>query len=235
MQQSKDTKLFIVIRHGERMDLAGLVPLFGKFDPELTPNGVQQAFDAGVLLSKKINEMGYSLESTKINVTTSPFLRTIQTGREFIKGINSTKLFSLPNQIGLDSRFSEIIYQCFYFSNYPKDFLHVLHPQQSFEEEVKGFELKKLSSFDLLPEKDEEDEDHKKRIEVFIKEKVKEISKAEYEVTLLIVHGAPIVEINRALNGPGPYDYYAPRYCEMFFYEVKDSEAKYIMKITPYK
>lgn len=231
---SENNKLLVVLRHGERMDLAGLVPLFGSLDPELTPTGEQQAFDTGVLLSKKFNELGYNHDSTKINVLSSPFLRTIQSSRELIKGINSTKLFSLPNQIGLDSRYCEVIYPMFFSSNYPKDFLHVIHPKPDFEKEVKDFELKTVTSFDLLPIKDEKEEDHKKRIEAFIQETIKEVSASEYKVTLLITHGAPITEINRALNGPGPYDYYNPRYCEMYFYDIKDHEAQYKMKITPY-
>lgn len=41
---SENNKLLVVLRHGERMDLAGLVPLFGSLDPELTPTGEQQEF-----------------------------------------------------------------------------------------------------------------------------------------------------------------------------------------------
>ena len=48
------SKLLILIRHGERCDFTGQVPVFGQYDPELTENGKTYAFKTGKLLSQKL-------------------------------------------------------------------------------------------------------------------------------------------------------------------------------------
>ena len=85
----KDKKFIIVMRHGERTDFSGFTPKFGEWDPELTKRGEEQAFKAGNIISKQLQEMNLNSDSTFIQVISSPFVRTIQTARNVIKGIKN--------------------------------------------------------------------------------------------------------------------------------------------------
>ena len=73
----EDKKFIIVMRHGERTDFSGMTFKFGKWDPELTKRGEEQAFKAGNIISKQLQEMNLNSDNTFIQVISSPFVRTI--------------------------------------------------------------------------------------------------------------------------------------------------------------
>ena len=82
----ENTKYIILMRHGERQDCDDINPPIIKNvnDPELSSIGIQQALDIGHQL--KLNLMGINF--SEINIFTSPFTRTIQTGLNAANGFD---------------------------------------------------------------------------------------------------------------------------------------------------
>ena len=84
-----DIKLLIIIRHGERTDRVGEKPKCGILNPELTEKGKQQSFLAGKLTLETIKKYGIkSISPNIIQIRTSPYMRTIQTAFQILKGFN---------------------------------------------------------------------------------------------------------------------------------------------------
>jgi len=83
----ENTKYIILMRHGERQDCDDVNPPIIKNvdDPELSSLGVQQALDIGHQL--KLNLMGINF--SEINIFTSPFTRTMQTGLNTANGFDA--------------------------------------------------------------------------------------------------------------------------------------------------
>ena len=101
------------MRHGERADQASDPALReqyqGHADPILTPLGHQQARETGEFLKAEIARIE-QLEGRKfdaINVSASPFARTISTCTEIAKGVGATN-------INLDYQWVEALYPCLY-------------------------------------------------------------------------------------------------------------------------
>jgi len=83
----ENTKYIILMRHGERQDCDDNNPPLIKNvnDPELSSIGIQQALDIGHQL--KLNLMGITF--SEINIFTSPFTRTMQTGLNTANGFDA--------------------------------------------------------------------------------------------------------------------------------------------------
>ena len=83
----ENTKYIILMRHGERQDCDDVTPPTIKNinDPELSSIGIQQALDIGHQL--KLNLMGINF--SEINIFTSPFTRTMQTGLNTANGFDA--------------------------------------------------------------------------------------------------------------------------------------------------
>ena len=79
-------KYIILMRHGERQDCDFNNPTQIKNidDPELSSIGIEQALDIGHQL--KINLLGINF--SEINIFTSPFTRTMQTGLNTANGFD---------------------------------------------------------------------------------------------------------------------------------------------------
>ena len=85
-----DIKLLILIRHGERTDRVGEIPKCGTMNPELTEKGKVQSFLASKLTLETIKKYGISdISPNIIQIRTSPYMRTIQTSIQIIKGFNN--------------------------------------------------------------------------------------------------------------------------------------------------
>ena len=81
----ENTHYIIIMRHGERQDCDEKPTLIkNDDDPELSSIGIQQALDIGHQL--KLNLLGINF--SEINVFTSPFTRTIQTGLNTANGFD---------------------------------------------------------------------------------------------------------------------------------------------------
>ena len=96
--QNKTFRYCFIVRHGERADQASDPALReqydGHSDPILTPLGHQQARETGKFLRAEIARIE-QLEGRKfdaINVSASPFARTISTCTEIAKGVGATNI-----------------------------------------------------------------------------------------------------------------------------------------------
>ena len=115
-------RYIIIMRHGERSDLAEFNQSCYSLDPELTEDGKNQAYEAGKRL-KEILDAKFAEETTenkaaikRIVLLSSPFTRTLQTAK-FIK--NGMEL-NLP--IYIENGLSEFISKNWFRSS-PSEFL----------------------------------------------------------------------------------------------------------------
>lgn len=106
--------LFVIIRHGERADLAGSKIKFHLYDPELTEKGIKQAYEAGGRLKEMLDIL--KPENKKIAIITSPFSRCIMTAKYIKNGMN----YNLP--LFIENGLSEFINRK-WFKSSPKEFL----------------------------------------------------------------------------------------------------------------
>ena len=82
-------KLLIIIRHGERIDRTGEIPKCGIMNPELTEKGKKQSFEASKIIIEKLKKYGINeISPNLIQIRSSPYMRTIQTSVQLIKGLN---------------------------------------------------------------------------------------------------------------------------------------------------
>ena len=86
---SDNKKLLIIIRHGERIDRAGEIPKCGKMNPELSEKGKLQSFEASKILIENLKKNGINnIFPNTIQIRSSPYMRTIQTSVQLLKGFN---------------------------------------------------------------------------------------------------------------------------------------------------
>lgn len=84
-----DMKLLIIIRHGERTDRVGVIPKCGTMNPELTEKGKTQSFLASKITLETIKKYGIKdISPNTVQIRTSPYMRTIQTSVQILKGFN---------------------------------------------------------------------------------------------------------------------------------------------------
>ncbi len=127
-QIKKKDRLIVVMRHGERSDLAGTEVKLSMSDPNLTEIGKSQAFAAGKRLKEILEELlqnsqdshspytPIDLNENKIAIISSPFARTLETAKYAKNGMG------LNAPIFIENGLSEFISKG-WFSTSPKDFL----------------------------------------------------------------------------------------------------------------
>ena len=82
-------KILILIRHGERIDRAGEIPKCGIMNPELTEKGKLQSFKASEKIMNNLKKYGIKeISPNIIQIRSSPYMRTIQTSVQLLKGLN---------------------------------------------------------------------------------------------------------------------------------------------------
>jgi len=106
--------IIVIIRHGERADLAGGEIKFDLYDPELTSKGIKQAYEAGGRLKEILDLL--KPKNKKIAILTSPFSRCLMTAKYVKNGMN----YNLP--LFLENGLCEFI-NLQWFQKSPKDFL----------------------------------------------------------------------------------------------------------------
>lgn len=227
-------KILVTMRHGERTDFIGLKPHFGKYDPELTKNGEEQAFMSGKILYEQLKKIGVDLSKVKVTIFSSPFMRTMQTGRELIKGYNSINTTnSSPLQINIDYLLSEYINYEF-DGHFPKSFLNSLQQGAAFKDQFKDFKLNNSNLPDLLPKEEEYDSTLNKRMAKCLKTRLKQINDSYIDVAFMISHGSPLSELNQDLGYKGNYGYQHVNYCQMYYYYLDNSNnTEFISTIYP--
>ena len=229
----KQKQILIVMRHGERTDLKGLVPQFGKHDPELTKHGEEQAFEAGKLISKELTKLKIPKDNSTIQIISSPLVRTLQTSRGVLRGIIEEKVYNISDTINVDFNISEIGSE---FPDTPKKYLNILNETEMFKKEFANEKLKLISNADALPNNSEDEPKCYERVGNYLKKKIPELlTQNEYNITILVSHGEPVNEMNKHLNHPGPYGWWTIKYCHNFYYELdpETKQAKYITNALP--
>ena len=129
--QSKHSKLLILTRHGQRIDLSQLKKLqkHPKDDPELTAVGREQAVKMGKIIKKYVQDLN-DFEQTSFLIVTSPFSRTLQTTIGLIEGYEF-KEYALK----VDNRLCEVIFPEF-VDGPPSDYLCLYNKPKVLNSEI---------------------------------------------------------------------------------------------------
>jgi broad specificity phosphatase PhoE len=237
---NQNTKKFIIFtRHGERTDHVGLTPKLYKFDPELTPRGVEQAKEIGAKLRQKlVIEMG--IESDSIAIVSSPFGRTLQTSKEIVKELKpniseyTSSTTTREDKIYVNNLLSELIDATF-CGEMPKDFLSIHTDSLILKEELKHVNLHFMNELDKLPTL-ENIKECQYRMNSLVKEMVDcFFLKENKDAIVLVSHGLPIDLLNLNVQYPGPFGMQNICYCATFIhsYDSEKKEFEFVEKITP--
>ena len=216
-----DIKLLIIIRHGERTDRVGEIPKCGILNPELTEKGKQQSFIAGKLTLETIKKYGINdISPNLIEIRTSPYMRTIQTSIQILKGfnlsfINNNKLnkvyidFDLKKRIKPNKKIdqNELLYK-------------TVDTYANFDNELNNIEfLGDKGDFSLEPETSEQCEKRSfKYVDTIIKNS---LEKSENKILIIVGHRGSLKYILKKL-GYKIIDKKILDYCSQFFFDVRN-------------
>ena len=211
-----DIKLLIIIRHGERTDRVGEIPKCGILNPELTEKGKQQSFIAGKLTLETIKKYGIKdISPNLIEIRTSPYMRTIQTSIQILKGfnlsfINNNKLnkvyidFDLKKRIKPNKKIdqNELLYK-------------TVDTYANFDNELNNIEfLGDKGDFSLEPETSEQCEKRSfKYVDTIIKNS---LEKSENKILIIVGHRGSLKYILKKL-GYKIIEKKILDYCSQFF------------------
>ena len=216
-----DIKLLILIRHGERTDRVGEIPKCGILNPELTEKGKQQSFIAGKLALETIKKYGIKdISPNLIEIRTSPYMRTIQTSIQILKGfnlsfINNNKLnkvyidFDLKKRIKPNKKIdkNELLYK-------------TVDTYANFDNELNNIEfLGDKGDFSLEPETSEQCEKRSfKYVDTIIKNS---LEKSENKILIIVGHRGSLKYILKKL-GYKIIEKKILDYCSQFFFDVRN-------------
>ena len=216
-----DIKLLIIIRHGERTDRVGEIPKCGILNPELTEKGKQQSFIAAKLTLDTIKKYGIKdISPNLIEIRTSPYMRTIQTSIQILKGFNlsfnnNNKLnkvyidFDLKKRIKPNKKINknELIYKR-------------IDTYENFDNELKSIEfLGDKGDFSLEPETSEQCEKRSfKYVDTIIKNS---LDKSENKILIIVGHRGSLKYILKKL-GYKIIEKTILDYCSQFFFDVRN-------------
>ena len=216
-----DIKLLIIIRHGERTDRVGEIPKCGILNPELTEKGKQQSFIAGKLALETIKKYGIKdISPNLIEIRTSPYMRTIQTSIQILKGfnlsfINNNKLnkvyidFDLKKRIKPNKKIdkNELLYK-------------TVDTYANFDNELNNIEfLGDKGDFSLEPETSEQCEKRSfKYVDTIIKNS---LEKSENKILIIVGHRGSLKYILKKL-GYKIIEKKILDYCSQFFFDVRN-------------
>ena len=222
-----DIKLLIIIRHGERTDRVGEIPKCGILNPELTEKGKQQSFIAGKLTLETIKKYGIKdISPNLIEIRTSPYMRTIQTSIQILKGfnlsfINNNKLnkvyidFDLKKRIKPNKKIdkNELLYK-------------TVDTYANFDNELNNIEfLGDKGDFSLEPETSEQCEKRSfKYVDTIIKNS---LEKSENKILIIVGHRGSLKYILKKL-GYKIIEKKILDYCSQFFFDVRNGIDKAI-------
>ena len=214
-------KLLIIIRHGERTDRAGEKPKCGILNPELTEIGKQQSFLAGKITIETIKKYGIKdITPNLIQIRTSPYIRTIQTSIQILKGFNlifkdDNKLnkvyidFDLRKRINPNKTINknELLYK-------------TVDTYENFDNELKGIEfLGDKGEFSLEPETQEQCEKRSfNYVDTIIKNS---LEKSENQILIIVGHRGSLKYILKKL-GYKIIEKSILDYCSQFFFDVQN-------------
>lgn len=225
MNNSLSNNLIILIRHGERMDRLGLKPSFHVADSELSPNGLDQAYEIG----KKISEfltINYP-NHIKIKIYSSPFVRTIQTSKHVLRGLSRN--FEMEDCINIDYYFSQIGENSEHEGPDYKRFIVLLNNPEMIQKDIGETSLKFLNEPEgLLPDKIESNEECLIRLKKGLKNLLFNFNQGTIfnNVHIIVSHAQPINQMNGYLNFPGELGWSNVKYCNCYIYEIEVDATK---------
>lgn len=221
-------KLLIIIRHGERIDRIGEIPKCGIMNPELTEKGKIQSFEASKIIIENLKKYGINdISPNLIQIRSSPYMRTIQTSVQLIKGLNlifsnnindkNNKL----NKVHIDFDLRKRIKPGKKFKN--EDFLYSsVDKYINFDEEIKNVEfVGDKGEFPL-------NEETKDQCEIRSINYVNNILKKEIDdknninkIFIIVGHRGPLKYILKKL-GFNLIDKRILDYCSKFFFDISN-------------
>lgn len=225
---SEIKKLLILIRHGERIDRTGEIPKCGIMNPELTEKGKQQSFESSKIIIENIKKFGIDINPNTIQIRSSPYMRTIQTSVQLLKGLNlifsnnKKEKVNILNKVYIDFGLRKRIKPNKTFSK--EDFLYSsVDKYKNFDGEIKNIEfLGDRGEFPLNEETKEQCE--KRSIEYVNNVLKKEINKKdnEYKIFIIIGHRGPLKYILKTL-GINVNHKKILDYCSQIFFDISNS------------
>ena len=236
-------KILILMRHGEKLIKTGKTPKCGKFDSELSPLGINQAFLSSQNFLSQLKKYNFSnISPSEIHIISSPYMRTLQTTSYLLKGIHESKGFfvdktnisSLYN-ISVDYGIREILNKNkLKGEEIPKSYLNFLNnpKYKEFDEELKKLNINLLINYDFPTEKENQDECCK-RCEKYVEEQLINFDKDnKYKVILIVSHSGPMRCIMKKL---GYYikDVKDILIADQYYFDISDGiqNAKFLEKI----
>ena len=228
------------MRHGEKLIKTGQKPKCGKFDSELSPLGINQAFLSGQKFIEQLKKYFPDISSSDISIISSPYMRTLQTTSHFLRGIATQNFFSdnIDNiyNISIENGVREILNKDkLKGEEVPKDFLNFLNNPnyKDFDEEIKKLKLNVLNNYEFSTEKETRDECFI-RCKKYVDECLVNYDKNnEYKVIAIISHAGPIQFMMRTL-GYNVENVQNIFFCEQYYFDISEGikNAKFIEKIN---
>ena len=228
------------MRHGEKLIKTGQKPKCGRFDSELSPIGINQAFLSGQKFIEQLKKYFPDISSSDISIISSPYMRTLQTTSHFLRGIATQNFFSdnIDNiyNISIENGVREILNKDkLKGEEVPKDFLNFLNNPnyKDFDEEIKKLKLNVLNNYEFSTEKETRDECFI-RCKKYVDECLVNYDKNnEYKVIAIISHAGPIQFMMRTLG----YNVEIVQnilFCEQYYFDISEGikNAKFIEKIN---
>ena len=219
-------KLLILIRHGERIDRTGKMPISGIMNPKLSEEGKLQSFEASKILIENIKKYGVKISPNLIQIRSSPYMRTIQTSIQLLKGLNlifsnNKKEKNILNKIYIDFGLRKRIKPNKTFQK--KDILYSsVDKYANFDEEIKNVEF--IGDKGDFPLNEETKEQCEKRSLDYLNN----ILKKELEnkdnlnnIFIIVGHRGPLKYILKKL-GLNIADKRKLEYCSPFFFDISD-------------
>ncbi|MCQ2821208.1 MAG: histidine phosphatase family protein [archaeon] len=221
----KDKKYLLVIRHGLRADNDGKEPKFGKYDSELSEEGIQSAYNLGFKIYDCLKEkLG---DSFKIQLFSSPYFRAIETSLQIVKSIREKNENVIENKINLKNILSEINKEN-EEGLMPKDYLNSINNTELYQNYDKmGIEIIQDIKINELPKRYESGYETGNRVISFVKYVEREMQYGDtFNVTILVTHASPVYGIKKFFkNKREPIE--TIKECDCYVYNVAGFPAEF--------
>ena len=227
MIEYQNSKIFIVMRHGERADMVGGHKMkLNQFDPELTENGMNQAISIGKEI-RKFFEGKINFSQSNIVVLSSPFARTLQTSKFVIEGISHKN-----NTIIIDNGLSEYIKKDGFISN-PSEFLEYYNNNEYLLSYLGNVKIVENSPTISLPYYPESFDKCLIRYRETLNRLTKKYSMENFDIIIIVTHGYGVQIMSEIMNiSDNIYEY---DFCttHMFTYNLESMEFSFIKELKP--
>ena len=247
---SKKQKIIVIMRHGERTDLAGAEVKLNLSDPELTELVKNQAYNAGRRLREILEEMfaeenakysqkdkqKFNLDSSKMAFISSPFSRTLETSIYAKNGMNVNLPIYIEN--GLCEfiskswfKSSPINFLCYY--RFLRDLDNPIKESQKIKIEKPEYFLKSMMNEILihqslfnLPEFPESTISCTARFHVVLDMLIYYyLIRKEYDIIVIVTHVFGLQALCEKMEIP--MDYFEIEYCSTFIFKYEPDTGKF--------